>query len=89
MEKTDCDLINLPNIGKKLADKLILVGIKSSKDLRFAGAESAFIKLVTVEKDLCINTLYAIEGAVQGIRWHDLSDERKKELREFYAIANK
>ncbi|WP_372481128.1 TfoX/Sxy family DNA transformation protein [Clostridium tagluense] len=30
--------------------------------------------------------LYALEGAVQGIRWHNLSGEIKDELKEFYNI---
>ena len=28
--------------------------------------------------------LYALEGAIQGIRWHDLSKEKKDNLRDFY-----
>ena len=89
MPKTDESLKELPNIGEKLAEKFIRVGIKTADDLKLVGTENSFIKLVTIERDVCINTLYAIEGAVQGIRWHNLSDARKKELREFYAMVNK
>ncbi|WP_309245476.1 TfoX/Sxy family DNA transformation protein [Clostridium estertheticum] len=32
----------------------------------------------------CINKLYALEGSIQGIRWHNLSKEVKNELNEFY-----
>ncbi|MBX4260419.1 TfoX/Sxy family protein (plasmid) [Clostridium estertheticum] len=28
--------------------------------------------------------LYAIEGAIEGIRWHYLSDDIKQELKVFY-----
>jgi DNA transformation protein len=33
--------------------------------------------------------LYAIEGAIQGIRWHDLEDSRKRELKEFFRMTNR
>jgi len=89
MTKSVSDLTQLPNIGKNLAEKLKLVGVESSNDLKLAGTENVFIKLVVFEKDICINTLYAIEGAVQGIRWHNISEERKQELREFYAMVNR
>ncbi|WP_376699591.1 TfoX/Sxy family DNA transformation protein [Listeria booriae] len=28
--------------------------------------------------------LFALEGAIQNIRWHQLSSSTKKELRQFY-----
>lgn len=77
-------LTSLQNIGKTLADKLILVGIETPEHLFEAGSENVFIKLATIDKNACINQLYALEGAIQGIRWHDLSHERKYELLEFY-----
>jgi len=32
-----------------------------------------------------MNRLSALEGAVRGIRWHDLDADVKKELKEFYS----
>lgn len=84
------DLKTLPNIGRELADKLSLVGIDSAIKLREAGSENAFIKLKTIDPEgSCINMLYALEGAIQGIRWHGLSPERKQELKEFYRMINR
>lgn len=83
------ELTQLPNIGKTLADKLNIVGIETSNQLKSVGAENAFIKIITVDPSACINMLYAIEGAIQGIRWHKLSDDRKQELKEFYRMASK
>ncbi len=77
-------LQDLPNIGKTLAEKLSLAEINTSEDLQNIGSENAFIKLKTIDKNACINMLYAIEGAVQGIRWHGISKERKQELLSFY-----
>jgi DNA transformation protein and related proteins len=78
------DLTNLPNIGRTLAEKLKLVGISTPDDLLNTGSENAIIKIKTIDKGACINMLYALEGAIQGIRWHNLSRSRKLELTEFY-----
>ncbi len=78
------DLANLPNIGLTLAEKLKLVGISTPSDLLNAGSENAMIKIKTIDKDACINMLFALEGAIQGIRWHSLDKNRKIELTEFY-----
>lgn len=78
------DLTNLPNLGKTLAEKLVKVDIKTPKDLISIGSENAFIRLKTVDADACINMLYALEGAIQGIRWHDLDQNKKIELKAFF-----
>jgi len=83
-------LTDLPNIGKTLAEKLNLVGIENEQDLKEFGSENAIIKIATIENSgVCINMLYALEGAIQGIRWHGLDNERKQELKEFYRMLNK
>ena len=80
-------LSTLPNIGKTLSVKLNAIGINNENDLKQIGSEEAIIKIATLENSgACINMLYALEGAIQGIRWHGLSDERKGELKEFYQI---
>jgi len=79
------ELQNLPNIGKTLAIKLIKSGINNSRDLKTKGSERAIISISALENNgVCINMLYALEGAVQGVRWHNLSKERKEELKQFY-----
>ena len=80
-------LSELPNIGTTLSKKLNQIGVKSEADLKRMGSENAIIKISTLENHgVCINMLYALEGAIQGIRWHDLSKERKKELSDFFRI---
>ncbi len=80
-------LTNLPNIGKALAEKLINAGVKSEEDLKALGSENAIIRIATIDRDVaCIHMLYALEGAIQGIRWHNLDKERKRELSEFYQL---
>ncbi|MCD4832512.1 MAG: TfoX/Sxy family protein [Bacteroidales bacterium] len=83
------ELTKLPNIGPELAKRLELAGIKSSKKLAELGTENAFIRLKTVFPGACHNQLYALEGAIQGIRWHGISKERKVELQEFMKMTQK
>ncbi len=83
------ELLQLPNIGGNIAEKLYQAGIESKNDLIYKGSEKAFTAIKTIDKSACINMLYAIEGAVQGIRWHDLSNERKEELKQFFAVLEK
>lgn len=78
------NLCSLPNIGKTLADKLKNVGVNTPDILLSTGSENTFIKLKTVDSGACINMLYALEGAIQGIRWHDLDKNRMSELKEFF-----
>ena len=33
--------------------------------------------------------LFALEGAIQGKRWHEMEQDRKQELKEFYRMLKK
>ena len=79
-------LNQLPNIGKVVAEKLIQVGINTPEQLKAIGSEKAFIRIQTIDETACLSMLQALEGAVQGIRWHDLPKERKDELKEFFHL---
>lgn len=80
------ELTQLPNIGKVLAEKLIQVGITTPEELRDIGAEQAFIRIQTIDEGACFCMLQGLEGAVQGIRWHNLLKERKEELKQFFRM---
>jgi DNA transformation protein len=85
-----CDLTSLPNIGKTLAEKLNMAGIHSEQELRSHGSENAIMKIAALQDSgACINMLYALEGAIQGIRWHGLDKSRKQELNDFFKMLNK
>lgn len=73
----------LPNIGIELAKRLEIAGIHNAEQLKSLGTETVFIRLKTVFPSACHNQLYAIEGAIQGIRWHGIDKVRKIELQEF------
>jgi len=83
------DLKKLPNIGKVVSEMLEQVGISSAEELKQIGSENAFIRLKTIDPGACFSMLCGLEGAVQGIRWHNLSPERKQELKEFLKMVEK
>jgi DNA transformation protein len=82
-------MTDLPNIGKTLADILNNIGIENEQQLKELGSENAIIKIATIDRSACLNMLYALEGAIQGIRWHSLDNDRKQELKEFYRLLSK
>lgn len=82
-------LTNLPNIGKTLSEKLNSIGITNEQELIETGSEKAIIRIAAPHNSgACLNMLYALEGAIQGIRWHGLDKDRKEELRVFYHQLN-
>lgn len=78
------ELSKLPNIGDKLETKLTQVGINTIKDFRKLGSLEAFLRIRAYDPGVCLNTLCALEGALQGVRWHKLQETDKNELRSFY-----
>jgi len=78
------ELQKLNNIGKELEKQLNDVGIFTYDDLIDCGSYEAWLKIKEIDPSACINRLMALEGAIQNIRWHDLSDEDKKHLKDFY-----
>lgn len=89
MVKQDNELSLLPNIGKNLAEKLKEAGIDSVQKLKSIGSENAFARIKVIDSGACINMLLALEGAIQGIRWHNLDANRKNELQDFYSLTQK
>jgi DNA transformation protein and related proteins len=78
------ELCKLPNIGDKLEAQLNEVGIETVEKLKGVGSKEAWLYIKAIDDSACMNRLFAIEGAIQGIRWHSLSKEVKSELKEFY-----
>lgn len=78
------ELTELPNIGPELSRQLTAAGIRTPEELREAGAEAAFLRLMALDTTSCMHKLTALEGAVQGVRKTKLPPERKAELKEFF-----
>lgn len=71
------------NIGKEMAKKLTTVGIDSAEQLTELGAKQAFLKLKEAYPNVCLVHLYTLEGAIQNTEFNCLSEEKKKDLKEF------
>ena len=78
------ELSKLPNIGKVVEKQLNEVGINTVDDLINIGSKEAWLKIKKIDEIACINRLMALEGAIQNIRWYNLSDDDKENLKEFY-----
>ncbi|MFO7789317.1 MAG: TfoX/Sxy family protein [Bacteroidota bacterium] len=77
------------NIGKVLELKLESVGIDSLEELKKVGAENAFAKVKQIDKNAGRSILFAMDGAVQGVKWHEIPEERKEKLREYFNEVEK
>lgn len=78
------ELSKLPNIGKVVEKQLNEVGINTVDELIDIGSKETWLKIKEIDESACINRLMALEGAIQNIRWHDLADEDKNNLKDFY-----
>ncbi len=72
------------NIGKVLELKLENVGINSLEDLKEVGTEEAFARVKQIDKNAGRSILFAIDGAVQEVKWHAIPEERKEKLRAYF-----
>jgi DNA transformation protein len=78
------ELSKLPNIGAELEKQLSDVGITTVEELRRVGSREAWARILLRDPSACIMRLSALEGAIQGVRWHNLDSETKEALKEFY-----
>jgi len=74
----------LPNIAAKLEGQLAEAGITTIEELKRVGSREAWLRILTNDPSACLMRLSALEGALQGIRWHNLDAETKASLKAFY-----
>lgn len=79
-------LSKLPNIGTEVERQLNEVGITTAEELSQIGSREAWLRIKQIDDSACIHRLYALEGAIEGIKKAELSSEKKAELKEFYRI---
>lgn len=77
------ELTSMTNIGKEMAKKLTTVGIDSPEKLIELGSKQAFFRLKETYPQVCLVHLYALEGAIHNMEFNRLSEDKKKELKEF------
>ena len=83
------ELTSMMNIGKEMEKKLTTVGIVSSEKLIELGSKQAFMRLKETYPEVCLVHLYTLEGAIHNIEFNCLSEDKKKELKEFSDFLKK
>ncbi len=78
------ELAELPNLGPAIVKKLEAVWIRTQAELIDVGSIEAYMR-IKGRGAKCCNMLYALEGALRGVRWHKLSSRDRDHLREEYA----
>lgn len=77
------------NIGKDTERRLLSVGVDSFAALKKLGSKKAFLLLQTLDPGACLDLLYGLEGAIQDVKWNELDEKKKEELRLFHQKAKK
>lgn len=83
------ELRSMTNIGKEMEKKLTTVGIDSPEKLIALGSKQAFLKLKQAYPNVCLVHLYVLEGAICNTEYNCLSEEKKKELKEYSDFLKK
>lgn len=83
------ELTSMMNIGKEMEKKLVSVGIDSAEKLIETGSKQSFLKLKETYPNVCLVHLYTLEGAICNIEFNSLSEDKKKELKEFSDFSKK
>lgn len=77
------ELTSMINIGKEMERKLKSVDICSAEALREVGSKEAFFRLKTRYCNVCLVHLYTLQGAIENTEYNHLSDEVKRDLKNF------
>ena len=81
-------LASLPNIGPQTVRLLADVGIGSETELRALGAVPAFVRLrFRFPRQVSMNALWALHGALTGRPWTTLTADEKDRLRRAVSKA--
>lgn len=83
------ELQKQPNIAEKLEAQLHDVGITTVKELEDVGSREAWPRIAANDPSACYMRLCSLEGAIRGLRWHNLDDDTKKSLKSFYQMNHK
>ena len=77
------ELSSLKNIGKEIERKLKTIDINSAEELKEIGSKDAWFRLKLKYPEICLVHLYTLEGAIGDTEYNQLSEETKKDLKQF------
>jgi DNA transformation protein len=89
--QTGSDLTQLPNIGATMARLLCQVGITTPAKLRRAGSIRAAALLAPLRPggSSCRSLLCGLEGAIRGVRWHEIPKPERDALWQRFEMRNR
>ena len=70
----------LRNLGPKSQDMLNRAGISSVGQLREIGAARAYVQVKRMEKNVSLNLLWALEGALSNRPWQEVAKQERLRL---------
>jgi DNA transformation protein len=82
------DLTKLPNIGQILAAELNNIGVTSREDLITLGSVEATRRVAETRSGACHSVLFALDGAIRGVRWPSLPKSDRARLKERFDKAH-
>ncbi len=74
------DLTKLPSIGETLASELSGIGVTTLEELIALGSAEATRRIAKTRPGACHSLLFALEGAIRGVRWHSLPMSGRAQL---------
>lgn len=80
MKTASRDWAAWPNLGPKSAAALKAAGIDSIATLRALGSVPAYARVRGVWPAASLNLLWALEGALTGLRWQEVAREHRTSL---------
>lgn len=78
------ELSRLPNIGEVIEKRLNTIGVCSIEELINMGSKEAFYRIKIIDNAVCLHMLYALQGAIEGKRYTQLSESTKQDLKQFF-----
>lgn len=81
---------SLPNLGPYMARCLREIDVHTADELRDLGAVEAFARLrFRFGREISLNALWAMDAALAGTHWRDVSQQRKARLKAELAKRGK
>lgn len=74
------DLVGVVNLGKALIAELAAAAITERSELERLGSLKVARRIAVHGGSVCANKLYALEGAIRGVRWHAIPSSERAAL---------
>ena len=84
-------IASLKNLGPKSAELIVGAGIDGPDEIRRLGAVIVFHRVKSrFPEATSLNLLWALQGALMEVHWHDIPDEiRRQLLAEVESLRNR